>query len=361
MKDVLTPELYEVLQKRFKTVKIANQGRKSDVVKTTVVSKPRLTLISDDRAQKSDLIETKIEVRRSGEYYRVNCPFCGDTEYRLWIHYLYLQYPHLCICYRRRCTSNYLNRKKLQRMLLIPGRIRAKSLDVETFDEPEVDERLEAVTTPGLIVPLTSLPADDPVNSFLKDERQFDPEYLVKNYQIGWCHSVYDQSFMTLADKIYIPVVFNGMLVGWQGRAYDDFTKPKYYLMPGMKKSLVMYNFDVADTFDDLVICEGVTDVWRVGPQGVAVFGHTLSQRQIELLIKRRDRGSVALCFDSDDPDAIRTSKDLEVSLKTVLSGRIFRVELPIGSDPGSLTSDTLWSHILRSSEQSGVKFARRS
>ena len=72
----------------------------------------------------------------------------------------------------------------------------------------------------------------------------------------------------------------DGTLHGWQGRYIGNPPKyvPKYFTMPTMKKTELLYNLDQARNFNSVVLVEGVTDVWKVGPASVAMFGKTLSR-----------------------------------------------------------------------------------
>ena len=85
-------------------------------------------------------------------------------------------------------------------------------------------------------------------------------------------------------DRLLIPVIAGNVLVGWQLRRLVDLPKDPYkYLNSDMKKSAVLYNMDNAKFCRDIVICEGVTDVWRVGRNAVALFGKHCSPAQLEV------------------------------------------------------------------------------
>ena len=72
---VLCPELYNKLNSMFPGgVVIANQGE---------------PMYSSSPTQHNGSHFTS--VISSGEYYRVNCPFCNDTKHRLWVNHMYGQ------------------------------------------------------------------------------------------------------------------------------------------------------------------------------------------------------------------------------------------------------------------------------
>jgi hypothetical protein len=119
--------------------------------------------------------------------------------------------------------------------------------------------------------------------------RDFDPAWLSEHYGVGYCHSVDNwDDHRQLIDRIYLPMHMRGELMGWQGRGYRPEQFPPYYNMPGLKKSLMLYGFDQAAQHRDVVVVEGVTDVWRLAQAGigaVALLGKTFSLQQRTLLI----------------------------------------------------------------------------
>ncbi len=84
------------------------------------------------------------------------------------------------------------------------------------------------------------------------------------------------------------------------------------------------------------IAVEGVTDVWRLGPQAFSVFG---TQYKIEQVLAASARcRSVAVVFDAERPAQTQARK-LAAQLRAV--GTIAWVyKLPTGLDPGALSPD---------------------
>ena len=80
-----------------------------------------------------------------------------------------------------------------------------------------------------------------------------------------------------------------------------------------------------------IIVCEGPTDVWRLGPGAVAVMGLIVTQEQIERLSRYPVR---VVCFDRE-PEAKRRMNRLVDTLRQ-FSGETYAVELETGNDIAS-------------------------
>jgi hypothetical protein len=149
-------------------------------------------------------------------------------------------------------------------------------------------------------------------------------------------------------DRLIIPVIMNGVEVGWQARyageiAWKAERIPKYFTQPGMQKSRVLYNHDLAVKQPIIVVCEGPSDVWRVGPSGVGLLGKQATIQQRALLAKQaRDKPVIVLL----DGDAVADSNRLREQLKPLAHRGLAQVRLSYGRDPGSYPREELWSII---------------
>jgi hypothetical protein len=141
--------------------------------------------------------------------------------------------------------------------------------------------------------------------------------------------------------------------VGWQARSIGAPPPgtPKYLTMTGMKKTEVLYNYDTAKSFPYVVICEGPTDVWRVGPAGVALFGKTISTVQGHLVASGWGGGAAVVLLDADAHEEARRVHD---ALAGLVRHRVL-VRLPEGKDPGDLTHEDLWRLIDETASRQGV------
>jgi hypothetical protein len=148
----------------------------------------------------------------------------------------------------------------------------------------------------------------------------------------------------------------NGMMVGWQSRFIGErywptCPIPKYYDMPRMPKRLMLYGYDEAAKHGFAVVCEGVTDVWRIGPPAVALLGKTPSVSQKRLLVTWR-RGALVVLLDGDAADE---SQHVYHEACTSFAKGVVQVTLPPDLDPGDLERNVIWDLIHRAAREQGV------
>lgn len=316
-----------------------------------------------------DLATQRHSTRRvtSGEEYVCLCPFCDDKRGHLSINHEYGIYndvtgsdnTHLANCYRRQCLKDPVNRAALRDKILggLLSDVRRRlspptSTELATLVEPGT---LIPVTPPGRIFSLTDLPPDYPAIAYLRG-RGYDPLELASRWHVGFCSA---PAHRMAAGRIYIPVMMDGVLVGWQARWPTELPKDspirKYYLLPGMPKRLVLYNYDLARTSPLVVLTEGPTDVWRVGPSGVALFGKTMSEQQEQLILKHWGTGVIIVLLDNDEPSAAAAAEKIHLRLAARASCPILDVRLPAGTDPGDHSREQLWEFIDRAAADCGM------
>jgi hypothetical protein len=139
----------------------------------------------------------------------------------------------------------------------------------------------------------------------------------------------------------------DGQLVGWQCRFIGDIDwkragMAKYYTRPGMPKRLMFYNYDQAKNYPLVVLTEGISDVWAVGPQAVAMLGKKLHASQERLLCDTWGEGVLVVML---DPDARDETDKLVQRLESKFAGGVVPVYLD-EQDPGDLDRDVIWSII---------------
>jgi len=100
-----------------------------------------------------------------------------------------------------------------------------------------------------------------------------------------------------------------------------------------------------------------VTDVWRIGPQAVCTLGATLTQQQQELFKSSFQDFAGVLLFDPDVEAQIKSKVLPLVShLNSELKSGFCWVNLPEGSDPGSMARGDLREYISREAKKKGVE-----
>jgi hypothetical protein len=95
------------------------------------------------------------------------------------------------------------------------------------------------------------------------------------------------------------------------------------------------------------MLCEGVTDVWRVDGPAVAIFGKTLANEQVMKI--KRNWDTVGVLLDPDTEDDSVNSMRRAMSQLSHAGLKVFRVTLPGVKDAGSCTYKKLWDCIEQS------------
>lgn len=320
-----------------------------------------------ERAQSHNIIDSagyKTWMDSGGEYYRVNCPFCHDTRRRLWVSHMYGQpdvngrpMRFLATCYNENCLSDPGNWQVFDEMVF--GFQNASERGVSPFrlqDPVWGDaETLSAAEMPGDVIPMSNMVATmphHPASVYMAQERRYS-QALLDHYDISYCISA-KNAYRPANERIIFPIKMRGELVGWQARypgEADWKTMPKYYGMPGMKKRLILYNYDNAATKEFVVLVEGVTDCHVVGDTSVALLGKTLSTFQLELLLNTWSGKPVVLLLDPEEHKAISDITN------TLLANRVpvVVVTLPTGYDCGNYTYTSIWGVINYFANQAGI------
>ena len=159
--------------------------------------------------------------------------------------------------------------------------------------------------------------------------RNFDPDQIQKDYKIMSCYETGNYSY-----RIIVPIIIDGITVNFTARDVTGLQDNKYkncknneVILP-MKETI--YNIDSIK--NKAIICEGVTDVWRIGKGCVATMGVEYTSSQLSLLAQK-ELDEIYILFDSD---AIMKAEKLANSISTFCS-KVEVVELEIG-DPADMS-----------------------
>ena len=120
---------------------------------------------------------------------------------------------------------------------------------------------------------------------------------------------------------------------------------PKYLSCKGMKKSQLLYGLpEAVGSQGAIVVVEGPTDVWRLGPGAVALFGKDMSLPQQELLDRFLPGRPVVVFLDRDAQD-----KAVELQRTLLNRGRVTVLAgLPDGRDDvGDCTTQEAWQQVV--------------
>ncbi len=302
---------------------------------------------------------TRLQIVDPGQYFRVNCPYCRDTRHRLWINHrwgvrdrnTHTKNYWLAHCFNENCLDHERNRLDLIE--------RVSSSQAGTWAAPVVqatapyEEVGRPIGLPRDFVPLGDLPRRHPARRYLR-HRDFDPDQLSQGWGVGF--SPRDACCMRDGGSLVIPVyrLVQGepKCWGWQSRAVDpvDEARWRYFTAPRLKRARLLYGLEHVDAGSGpVLICEGVTDVWRAGKNAVALLGKCASDEQLRLAHKHFHGRPVVVML---DPDAQEYSEKLVTRLlalrtESILSPEdtpVVQAHLPSGKDPGDCTRMQLWA-----------------
>ncbi len=278
----------------------------------------------------------------------INCPSCTengeptpDQNQKLWINMEKGRF----YCYRCQWRGNLVglvmklqNCPKDTAMQMLKGTSLDPldhlnlTLNIEKYDlEEDYDEELREVELPYGYEPLMKQ------HPYL-EKRGIPWQYADRNdFGIGVAGHV--------KDRIIVPMYVDDRLVFWQARAtWDepDNKKFKKVLNPsGVSARNILYNYDVAKRFEEIILVEGFTDAIKVGPDAVATNSKVLQPIQVEYL-KDSKAKSIVIMWDLDAWTDGKKRKDKRSSVDKAadyLKSFGFKVKgakLPKGRDPGS-------------------------
>ena len=308
MPEPLNPRLYRALQRRFHHVEIANEGEQ--YIPSRVNSQYRRGRIDSPPAY-------------AGEYYRVACPYCGDTRKRLWINHMFAvagedgdDHLYLAICYNEGCIDCRAQQQRLYDMIYPVGYRAQQRLAEFAAARPAERSQVPSFEQPVQLPPSVSL--SDSIATRARDylmSRGFDPTEIVALWGATYC-ATSPGSLPRVYDRIVIPVhalrqrlgagatpAREVFVAGWQAREIGNTpgSRAKYLSMKGMRKSHLLYGLPRAvEGSGPLVLVEGPTDVWRLGGNAVATFGKTMSPSQVALLLQYFARRPIVVMLDRD-------------------------------------------------------------
>lgn len=363
---MLNEHLYQKLKSVFHRVSIQQEDIPAAIEPTTGLT------VSTWRFRKQEA---------SGEQYRVNCPFCGDTKQHLYISYLSFANVALdgeslgksgliASCFRRNCLRSQHNKETL--IDLISG-CEISELDVGVAavrDNSKYTPDYGTSTEVSVAGIRTWYPEYTPIEEC---DNQEVLDYLVKtrgvsvatakqfNIGYGAAKSIRTGKYYAGgAPFLMLPVIDHIGLTGVQLRALPQYQgdMPKYMFHPDCRRNMMLYNSAQASQYKVAVITEGAFDAIKVGPMAVSLFGHTPSRTQLSRLemnfrdggliwlpdteVKRSTTGKVDL-----DPPAIARKQCAAWYQSSVFPWGAHVVELPC-KDAGEMTTADIWLTIVR-------------
>jgi hypothetical protein len=350
----LNPELYRRLVAVFGRVKLANDGQQA------------IIRYAPDHTYRQG--RDKAIVISWGETYSVDCPFCLDTRQRLYFSHTWGQKDvrtgddmlFVVHCHNEPCLSTRARQKELHAIVYPFGRWADKvDVTVRPVKPPVV------VAPAKIVLPQTKSLKDlhqlDPALRYLK-KRGFDPAHLAAGDRMLYCYEDLTSNPPIRAPRLVIPIYMPSAvqplsnsfapaarLVGWQARLVGNppnSSAPKYLTATGTQKSSLLFGLiNAIKTTGPVVLVEGILDALKVGDNGLALLGCTISQSQCALIVRYFPGRPVVVMLDAD-----AAAKAVEVQ-KCILAARraahdhglVIIATPPMGKhDPGECTTAEL-------------------
>lgn len=249
-----------------------------------------------------------------GEVYKLNCPKCGDRRQRLYVCHLFgqqIKYKHRDVLFSRRLYICHNEHCRLEDFLV---ELAPDPNDKRALAPKRVKAQLDAaVPLPVPLLMLSNEQTPPRVPGFLIG-RGFDPVELERTWNVGYLpkgarYRSGEQEIVFREERLFIPIYNRRRLLYWQARVLLDaeWQRLKYLNVKrpdSLGKSSLLYNMDNAWRYSNVTIVEGVSDVWRIGPDAVAIFGTHISDEQMRLMkLLWGHCGSACVCLDGDAYD----------------------------------------------------------
>lgn len=141
--------------------------------------------------------------------------------------------------------------------------------------------------------------------------------------------------------RLLIPIKVNDVIVGYALRRTDSGQNPKWFFQPvDIKTGDILYNYDNVKHASEIVVCEGMFDVWafhEIGIPAVATFGAHMTEEQYKMLMKTG--ADIVTAYDSDDAGRKATIKVVEMFKN---KANVRTLQFNEGEDPENISRGEL-------------------
>jgi len=182
---------------------------------------------------------------------------------------------------------------------------------------------------------------------YMEQERGFtrrDIHWLAKKYLLQATGPLGGIKGLDLEYRIVAPIIHQGEVVSWQTRDYTDQAFLRYITCPAKVEKIehkkVLYNAPDPEQYPVIVLCEGITDVWKVALAGfpaTCCFGVEYTYDQLKLLTKYK---KIVIFL---DPDKAGSNNSHKLLKQLIFAGREAQiVENDTGMDAGDLSKEKI-------------------
>lgn len=260
---------------------------------------------------------------------QVHCPLCpGNRNYHLGIRLD----GERCNCWR---CGGHLISPVIQHLLNCTVQ-EARNV-IQKYEGPPLpasapvlSEEKHTISKTKLCLPIGSQELSEQHTNYLV-RRKFDPKKLIHEWDLKGTLFLGAYKF-----RIIAPIYFQGKLVSYQGRDITEKSPLRYKTCPKTLEILhhkhCLYGIDKAKS-DYIVVTEGITDVWRLGPGAVATFGIQWNLEQAKLLMNYK---RVFIMFDKQ-PQAKQQAEKL-ANFLALTSIEVHIITLDNSDDPAEMT-----------------------
>ena len=144
-----------------------------------------------------------------------------------------------------------------------------------------------------------------------------------------------------LFNRLLLPIEFNQSTIGYALRRTNSTQNPKWFFQPTeIKTGDILYNYDNVKHASEIVVCEGMFDVWafdEINVPAVCTFGAHITDEQYKLLMKTG--ADIISGFDGDKAGKIATSVLYELFKN---KANVSTIQFNIDEDPESISRGEL-------------------
>ncbi len=209
-----------------------------------------------------------------------HCPFCSSDNYHLGFNLA----GGFFACWR--CGGHSVQ-KVLVGLGLDERQARELAATV-TLDQPIPRER----TKISLKIPRGIGPLQESHERYLWD-RGFDPEEILRLWKVQGIGIA-----VRLSWRLFIPIIYQGEIVSWTTRSIGHGVIQRYISASSEEEKINHKHLIYGEDYccHSIIVVEGPTDAWRVGPGAGALFGTGFTTAQVKRIVSHPYR---CIVFDS--------------------------------------------------------------
>lgn len=217
-----------------------------------------------------------------------------------------------------------------------------KTQRIKTKNEKEMETFIKAIKSTS-VVDFKPFEFNTPTTCIAK-YRNF-LKSTIEDFRMSFAREVdlerSDGSNYKLFDRLIFPIMKNNVMIGASIRRTKNADFPKWSHQPkGIKTSEILYNIDNVLNCEEIVVVEGILDVWafhELEIPSVCVFGSSISKKQYAQLLKLG--ANLIFAFDGDEAGRKATKDAIELFR---YKANMSVINFDEGEDPENITREEL-------------------